>query len=419
MHGIESTARRMLDKGAPLSCGQDQDQESSPDLDPLGIAARSGNDSVVRLLLERRANPNADYGYPYTCSTPKTPLSQAIKGGNESTARILLDHGAESDFSQHPNDLASELAYEGDIDGIKFLGKMQCGFEFIDKFGDGDRPLVQAINGGHVDVVQYLLEIAGVNPNNLARKPVICYAAYQKNPMVVVCLLKNGADMDHSILDDSPLELAMRKRHMRVVSVLLKYMDMGKLHSSEQYMLPCAAAAACGSESRVHDLIDRGCHLDENEFDGGASFRIKCSSRALAWAAEMGHEKIVLQLLSNGADPHTQADNSCRQTKPLIAAIDGDHLHIAKLLLDEGVDPNTFDKNNYDRPLSAAVRRSRVDIVELLLESGAEPNVKGRPWPYEEALLTAVNEGHEKISMLFLDKGADPNTHNRFFFFFF
>lgn len=37
MHGIESTARRMLDEGAPLSCGQDQNQESSPDLDPLGI----------------------------------------------------------------------------------------------------------------------------------------------------------------------------------------------------------------------------------------------------------------------------------------------------------------------------------------------------------------------------------------------
>lgn len=232
--------------------------------------------------------------------------------------------------------------------------------------------------------------------------------------MVVECLLKNGADMDHNMLDDSPLELAMRKRHMRVVSVLLKYIDMGKLHSSEQYMLPCAAAAACGSVSRVQDLIDRGCHLDENEFDGGVSFRIKCSSRALVWAAEMGHEKIVLQLLANGADPDIQADNSCRQTKPLIAAIDGDHLHIAKFLLDEGVDPNTFDKYNYDRPLSTAVRRGRVDIVEFLLERGAEPNAKGRPWPYEEALLTAVNEGHEKISMLLLDKGADPNTYNRF-----
>lgn len=131
----------MLDEGAPLSCEQDQDQESSPDLDPLGIAARRGNDSVVRLLLDRGAGPNADYGYSYTCSTPKTPLSQAITGGNESTARILLDHGAESDFLQYPNDLASGFAYEGDIDGMKFLGEMQCDFEFIDKFGD--TPLTQ------------------------------------------------------------------------------------------------------------------------------------------------------------------------------------------------------------------------------------------------------------------------------------
>lgn len=130
---------------------------------------------MVRLLLDRGANPNADYGYSYTGSTPKTPLSQAITGGNESTARILLDHGAESDFLQYPNDLASGFAYEGDIDGIKFLGEMQCDFEFIDKFGD--TPLEQAVSGGHVDVVQYLLETAGVNPNNRARKPVIYHAA--------------------------------------------------------------------------------------------------------------------------------------------------------------------------------------------------------------------------------------------------
>lgn len=36
--GIESTARKMLDEGAPLSCCQDQDQESSPDLDPTGYS---------------------------------------------------------------------------------------------------------------------------------------------------------------------------------------------------------------------------------------------------------------------------------------------------------------------------------------------------------------------------------------------
>lgn len=64
--------------------------------------------------------------------------------------------------------------------------------------------------------------------------------------MVVDCLLKHGADMDYRILDDSSLWLAMEHKRIAVVSLLVESMDLSKLHSNEQYMLPsCCFLGLC------------------------------------------------------------------------------------------------------------------------------------------------------------------------------
>lgn len=412
-HGIESTARRMLDEGASPSC--DQNCESSPDHDPLAMAARNGNDSLVQLLLERGANPNADYGYSDTYGIARNPLFYAICNGSESTVRILLDHGAESDFLLHPNYLASSFAREGNLDKIKILAEMQCDLEVGDSF-DGT-PLSNAVFEGHVDVVQYLLEVARVDPNRRGpeiwpEEAAFFEAAQQNNPIIMECFLRNGADINYRMCGDSALSLAMEDRNMEVVQVLLKYMDKEKLCNSEQYIEVCAAEAACGSESNVRDLIDRGRHLDENKFNNGFSFLMQCSSMALAWAAEMGHEKVVLQLLTYGVNYKTYMKSFRIRRTPLMAAIENGHLHIIKLLLGEDFDPYIFDEGIYDEPLLTAVRRGYVDMVEFLLEYGADPNARSSE-EYGNALLNAVEKGQEKICTLLLDKDADPNGHGR------
>lgn len=174
-------------------------------------------------------------------------------------------------------------------------------------------------------------------------------------------------------------------------------------------MLPFAAAAAWGSAFRVQKLIDNGCHLGENEFDDGASFRKECSSRALAWAAEIGYGKVVMQLLHNGADPDAEGGNELGQTKPP----DEGHLRIVELLLDKGAEPNTGDEKYNATPFLTAIRLGHLEIVKFLFDNGAEPNVEGGLCPGEKALLVTIKEGHQEIAKLLLEKGAYPNSKDR------
>ena len=76
-------ARLLLDHGADIDAIDDEFRST-----PLGIAARWGTRDVVRLLLERGANPNAS-GAPWA-----TPLAWAVKKSHSDIASDLRAAGA-------------------------------------------------------------------------------------------------------------------------------------------------------------------------------------------------------------------------------------------------------------------------------------------------------------------------------------
>ncbi len=76
-------ARLLLDHGAGIDAVDDEFRST-----PLGIAARWGRCDVVRLLLERGANPNAS-GAPWA-----TPLAWAVKKSHADIASDLRSAGA-------------------------------------------------------------------------------------------------------------------------------------------------------------------------------------------------------------------------------------------------------------------------------------------------------------------------------------
>ena len=91
-------------------------------------------------------------------------------------------------------------------------------------------PLIAAINGGHLEVVEVLLE-HGANPNlqlsarypcqtllNLSLKPPSI-----KNDAITGALLDHGADPDaKNIYGEIPLRIAVNRRNERVVRLILK-----------------------------------------------------------------------------------------------------------------------------------------------------------------------------------------------------
>ncbi len=85
-HGHTELARALLDHGADVSAvGYENNHEMTP---PVVLAAWEGGIDVLRLLLERDADPDG------RSSNGVTPLSTAIRHGKEDRVALLKEFGA-------------------------------------------------------------------------------------------------------------------------------------------------------------------------------------------------------------------------------------------------------------------------------------------------------------------------------------
>jgi len=105
-----------------------------------------------------------------------------------------------------------------------------------------------------------------------------------------------------------------------------------------------------------------------------------------------------------------------------IAAIGNED--IAKLLLDNGANPNIYndvkaslDDNDYDddnddndTALTIGIRYNHAPIVKILLENGANPNLQNNVGI--TSLMITANNGNQDIAKLLLDNGANPNIYD-------
>lgn len=98
-----------------------------------------------------------------------------------------------------------------------------------------------------------------------------------------------------------------------------------------------SVAAAVGDQERVEELLRK---------DAGLAKRLD-SARAspLSYAAGKGHLHIVRLLLERGADPNTP-EASAPNGAALFNACSGNYLHVAQLLLEHGANPNAGSDSN-------------------------------------------------------------------------
>ena len=101
--GDETIVRLLLEKGANTEA-TDGDGNT-----PLIAAAESGHEAVVRLLLEHGANIEAKDKYD------NTPLIKAADHGHEAVVRLLLEHGANSDATNREGYTAYDCAKKTSI----------------------------------------------------------------------------------------------------------------------------------------------------------------------------------------------------------------------------------------------------------------------------------------------------------------
>jgi ankyrin repeat protein len=203
-------------------------------------AIRDGNTSLVRKMIQKGINVNVNAMLEGGHYLDSYPIFAAIKKGDIEIVEMLLDAGADVNFTSGGT-VPLELAIREDrADMVKLFLDRGATMQYI--FG-GYTPLTFAIYKGNMDVVRellrpglimqeehedrrgrpYMKDISLIAKDDTEdRTPLVAAAAFDK-PEIAQLLIAAKADIhQESSRGDTPLSMAMYKRHHRVLKVLLE-----------------------------------------------------------------------------------------------------------------------------------------------------------------------------------------------------
>jgi len=130
-------------------------------------------------------------------------------------------------------------------------------------------------------------------------------------------------------------------------------------------------------------------------------------SKSLHEAAESGDLAEVKRLIAQGADVNASDGDEVRT--PLLAAADGGHAEVVKLLLKNGAKVDMGDSYGYT-PLYYAIWSDDEAAVKSLVSSGADVNTRPSNEKDYPPLAYAIWQWHKGNVEILLDAGADINT---------
>lgn len=327
---------------------------------PIHMAVLAGHTAVVKLLLEKGADPGQSR-YTYS-SWDKLLLSTREREYGE--IESLLERAMKRRFNYSPSfDALKEAIIARDrrkIDAI--LRRKPDLVRASDALGN---------NALHWAVITRQLSL--IKRFVQAGTPIDAQRADGQTP---VLLAVNGA-MDYWYRD------ARGRSHpsLRNASVLVGSL----LALGAEYTI--SVAAAVGDQERVEQLLRKDISL--------ARRLDSARGNPLSYAAGEGHLHIVRLLLEHGADPNMPED-SAPHGAALFNACCGNHLEVAQLLLEHGANPNAgTDSNGCCLTIGRVYHGDRAGPVEELLRRyGAYSPPYGMS---VQEMKRAIRDGHEVI----------------------
>ncbi len=271
-------------------------------------------------------------------------------------------------------------------------------------------PIHMAVREGHAEIVKLLLE-EGADPG----QSVYTYNSWDK-------LLQIAKERGHSRVE-SILKRAMRKRFnyspdfnaLKEAIIARDSRKIGAVLRRHPDLAPCSDALGNNALhwsvitrqlSLIERFVELGTPIDAQRADGktpvllaaigandywyratrgrshpslrNASVMVgillaKGAKYTISVAAAVGDQERVEQLLRKDVGLARRLDSA--RVSPLSYAAREGHLHIVRLLLDQGADPNTPEDAAPDGlALYGACRGNHMDVAQLLLEHGANPN---------------------------------------------
>jgi ankyrin repeat protein len=272
---------------------------------PLSAAVEFGHDQIVRLLLERGADPNWDEP-----TAPKgRSLHSAAGAGNLAMVEQLLTHGAD------PNsmvDSSGSATYAASTPEIRALLVAHGGAldPFLDWIGEDDEVLRRALEDPHASsVAEAFTTACTLGKRELLNRLV--EAGIRLPSVVTACqtYLLEQADMLRTLLAYDMSPDLMNWQHQ----TLLHHVCSGSDHTG-------------AAIERAAILLDAGANISARDEE----YR----STPLAWAARANAVPMVEFLLARGAPTHLPDDEPW--ATPLAWAERRGHAEVASILRRHG-----------------------------------------------------------------------------------
>ena len=301
-----------------------------------------------------------------------------------------------------------EACAAGDVREVKTLlekdsrlGNAQYWYQF---------PIHMAVREGHAEIVELLLN-QGADPGQSR----FTYNSWDK-------LLLSARDRGHRQIEEI-LQRAMKARFnyspdfdaLKEAIIARNSRRIGAILRKQPKLV--SASDALGNNalhwsvmtrqlSLIERFVELGTPIDARRADGQTSVLLAVNGSDYWYRATRGksHPSIrnasvmVGMLLGKGA----------RYTISVAAAV-GDQERVEQLLRKDAALAGRLDSARVS-PLSYAAREGHLHIVRLLLEKGADPNMPEDLAPNGRALFEASCGNHLQVAELLLEHGANPNA---------
>ena len=344
------------------------------------------------------------------CSTtgqPAAPASAAPSLGSRSPASspAPTDRPASSAAPSAANDPSADArllraAAAGDVAAVRAALEAGADVEAVDD--TGATALVLAAYGNHVDVAAALVE-AGADVNHQDRTEQSAYlistSEVGDDPRLLDLMLASGArvqakdsfngtgliraaERGFPVIVDRLLEAGIQVDHVNELgwTALHEAIILGKGAAPHQRVVRRLIAA--GSDVELPSQLDGVRPIEHAQRRGFTSIETLLRKAArdmtpdsrLLSAADDGSPVAVEAALADGADLEARDD---RERTALLLAVTGDHVEVARLLVERGADVNAVDDQR-DTPFLVTGVTGSVDMLDALLPGGPDTRLTNR-----------------------------------------